>query len=313
MEERTHEPVLLQEVLDALACRPGGFWVDGTVGGGGHAEAILRATVPDGRLLACDRDQEAAATALLRLRPFGDRAVVRHADYRALPSLLDEIGAPPASGILLDLGVSSLQLDDPGRGFSFRTDGPLDMRMDRTQTLTAADLVNTLPVRELEAILKELGEEKAAARIARAIVRARDRAPIRTTLHLARIIADVVAPSSRIHPATRAFQALRIATNRELEGLDRLLAEAITRLAPEGRLAVVAFHSLEDRIVKRTFASLTRRCVCPRDLPVCVCGRPGLVRSVTRRAVRPGAEEVRRNPRSRSARLRAVERLVEAA
>jgi 16S rRNA (cytosine1402-N4)-methyltransferase len=313
MEGRTHEPVLLQEVVDALACRRGGFWVDGTVGAGGHAEAILRATAPDGRLLACDRDPDAVATARQRLRPFGDRAVVRHADYRGLPRLLDEIGAPPVSGILLDLGLSSLQLDDPGRGFSFQTDGPLDMRMDRGQTTTAADLVNTLPARELAAILKEFGEEKAAPRIARAIARERDRAPIRTTQRLAGIIAGVAHGGARIHPATRAFQALRIATNRELDGLDRLLVEAIARLAPGGRIAVVAFHSLEDRIVKRTFRSLTRHCVCPRDLPVCVCGRPGLVRPVTTRAVRPGPAEVRDNPRSRSARLRAMERLVDAA
>src|SRR5262245_21601136 len=157
MEGRTHEPVLLEEVLGALDCRPGGFWVDGTVGAGGHAEAILRATAPDGRLLACDRDRDALATARLRPRPFGDRALVRHADYRGLPRLLDEIGAPAVSGILLDLGLSSLQLDDPERGFTFRTDGPLDMRMDRGQTTTAADLVNTLPARELAAILKEFG------------------------------------------------------------------------------------------------------------------------------------------------------------
>jgi 16S rRNA (cytosine1402-N4)-methyltransferase len=313
MEGRTHEPVLLEEVLDALACRPGGFWADGTVGAGGHAEAILRATAPDGRLLACDRDQAAIETTRHRLRPFGDRAVVRHADYRDLPRLLDEIGAPPVSGILLDLGVSSLQLDDPARGFSFRMDGPLDMRMDRGQTTTAADLVNTLPARDLAAILKGLGEEKGASRIAHAIVRARESTPIRTTLQLAGLIAGVSTAASRIHPATRTFQALRIATNRELEGLDRLLKEAIARLAPGGRLAVVSFHSLEDRIVKRTFRSLTRHCVCPRDLPVCVCGRPGLVRSITTRAVRPGADEIRRNPRSRSARLRAVERLAEAA
>lgn len=311
MEGTAHEPVLLREALQALAVRPGGLWVDGTVGGGGHAEAILRATAPDGRLLACDRDLQAVESARERLAPFGDRAVLRHADYRRLPALLDEIGADRVSGILLDLGISSPQLDDPGRGFSFQKDGPLDMRIDRSQTTTAADLVNTLPEDRLAAILKEFGEDRAAKRVARAVARARARAPILTTGRLAEIVA-AAAPAhgpSRIHPATRAFQALRIAVNRELEGLDRLLEEAAARLEPGGRIAVVSFHSLEDRVVKRTFRGLTRRCVCPRDLPVCACGRPGVVRLVTPRAVRPSADEERRNPRCRSARLRAAERL----
>jgi 16S rRNA (cytosine1402-N4)-methyltransferase len=285
--------------------------VDGTVGAGGHAEALLRATAPDGRLLACDRDAEALEPVRQRLLPFGERVVLRHADYRLLPSLLDEMGAGPVSGILLDLGVSSLQLDDPGRGFSLHKDGPLDMRIDRSQPATAAELVNTLPEERLAAILKDYGEERAAGRIARALARARARAPIETTRRLAEIVA-AAAPArgpSRIHPATRSFQALRIATNRELDGLDRLLEEAARRLEPGGRIAVISFHSLEDRVVKRTLRGLTRRCVCPRDLPVCACGRPGVVRLVTARAVRPSAEEARRNPRSRSARLRAAERL----
>ncbi len=309
MDGRTHEPVLQREVLAALACRPGGFWVDGTVGGGGHAEAILRATSPGGRLLACDRDAGAVEAARARLRPFGDRVDLRHADYRRLPALLDEIGAAPVSGILLDLGISSLQIDDPGRGFSFQKDGPLDMRIDRSQPGTAADLVNALPEEELAAILREFGEEKRARRIAHAVARARDSAPIRTTLELAGIVTAVVAGTSRIHPATRTFQALRIATNRELEGLDLFLEEAIARLAPGGRIAAISFHSLEDRVVKRTFRRLTRRCLCPRGLPVCACGRPGVVRLVQTRAVRPSQEEVRSNPRSRSAKLRAAERL----
>jgi 16S rRNA (cytosine1402-N4)-methyltransferase len=250
-------------------------------------------------------------SARLRLLPFGERVVLRHADYRLLPALLDELGAGPISGILLDLGISSLQLDDPGRGFSFQKDGPLDMRIDRSQPATAADLVNTLSEDRLAAILKEYGEERAAGRIARAIVRARVRAPIEATLRLAEIVA-AAAPArgpSRIHPATRTFQALRIATNSELEGLDRLLEEAAGRLEPGARIAVISFHSLEDRIVKRTLRGLTRRCVCPRDLPVCACGRPGIVRLVTARAVRPSAGEMLGNPRSRSARLRAAERL----
>jgi len=315
METTAHQPVLLREALEALAVRPGGFWVDGTVGAGGHAEAILRATAPEGRLLACDRDAEALETARRRLAPFGERVVFRHADYRRLGALLDEVGGPPVAGILLDLGISSLQLDDPGRGFSFQKDGPLDMRMDRTERTTAADLVGALAEERLAAILREHGEEKAARRIARALVRERARAPIATTRRLAEIVASVlpVRGPSRIHPATRTFQALRIAVNREIEGLDRLIEEAVTRLEPGGRIAVISFHSLEDRVVKQTLRGLTRRCVCPRGLPVCACGRPGVVRLVGSKALRPSAEEALHNPRSRSARLRTAERLAAAA
>jgi 16S rRNA (cytosine1402-N4)-methyltransferase len=315
MEATAHRPVLLREALAALAVRPGGFWVDGTVGAGGHAEAILRATSPDGRLLACDRDAESLQTARARLAPFEERVVLRHADYRRLPELLDEVGVPAVAGILLDLGISSLQLDDAERGFSFRKDGPLDMRIDRTQPATAADLVNSLAEERLAAILKEYGEEKAAGRIARAVGRERAKAPITSTRRLAEIVAATVPGRgpSRIHPATRTFQALRIATNREIEGLDSLIETAAGRLQPGGRIAVIAFHSLEDRIVKKSLRGLTRRCVCPRDLPICVCGRPGLVRMITGKAVRPSAEEARVNPRSRSARLRAAERLESAA
>ena len=315
MEATAHRPVLLREALAALAVRPGGFWVDGTVGAGGHAEAILRATSPDGRLLACDRDAESLRTARARLAPFEERVVLRHADYRRLPELLDEVGVPAVAGILLDLGISSLQLDDAERGFSFRKDGPLDMRIDRTQPATAADLVNSLAEERLAAILKEYGEEKAAGRIARAVARERAKAPITSTRRLAEIVAATVPVRgpSRIHPATRTFQALRIATNREIEGLGSLIETAAGRLQPGGRIAVIAFHSLEDRIVKKSLRGLTRRCVCPRDLPICACGRPGLVRMITGKAVRPSAEEARVNPRSRSARLRAAERLESAA
>jgi 16S rRNA (cytosine1402-N4)-methyltransferase len=246
-----------------------------------------------------------------------------HSEHERIPALLDEIGAGPVDGILLDLGVSSLQFDDPRRGFSFREDGPLDMRMDRTQTATAAVLVNTLSEREIASILARFGEEPRAARIARAIVRERERGPITSTGRLAEIVAraagtpparrDRTRPlrSPRIHAATRSFQALRIAVNHELEGLGRLLEDSAGRLRGGGRLVVISFHSLEDRIVKRTFRSLARRCACPRDLPVCACGRPDLVRLVTPRPIRPTEEEILRNPRSRSARLRLVERLDE--
>ncbi len=289
--------------------------MDGTVGAGGHAEAILRASAPDGRLLGCDRDLEALEAAGRRLAPFGERAVLRHADYRRLPGLLDELGHGQICGILLDLGISSLQIDDPERGFSFREDGPLDMRMDRSQPVTAADLVNSLPADRLASIFGRFGEEPAARRIASAIARARTRVPIRTTRALAEIVSGAVPGrrGGRIHPATRVFQALRIEVNAELQGLDRLLEEAARRLLPGGRIAVIAFHSLEDRIVKTTLRGLTRRCVCPRGLPVCACGRPGLLRPVTAKPVRPSAEEIDDNPRSRSARLRAAERLEPAA
>ncbi|PYS96108.1 MAG: 16S rRNA (cytosine(1402)-N(4))-methyltransferase [Acidobacteria bacterium] len=310
MEKGTHRPVLLREAVAALGCRPGGFWVDGTVGAGGHAEAILRASAPDGRLLGLDRDREALERARRLLAPFGDRVALRHDDFRSLPEILEASGRPP-DGILLDLGISSQQIDDPARGFSFQEDGPLDMRMDRTQDTTAATLVNALPARELAAIVARYGEEPAARRIARALVAERAREPITTTGRLAAIVARVARSRrrTRTHPATRTFQALRIAVNRELDGLDRLIEQAVERLPPGGRIAVISFHSLEDRIVKRALRALARRCVCPRDLPLCACGRPDLARLLGRKPVRPGAEEARDNPRSRSARLRAAERL----
>ena len=265
MEKGTHRPVLLREAVAALGCRPGGFWVDGTVGAGGHAEAILRASAPDGRLLGLDRDREALERARRLLAPFGDRVALRHDDFRSLPEILEASGRPP-DGILLDLGISSQQIDDPARGFSFQEDGPLDMRMDRTQDTTAATLVNALPARELAAIVARYGEEPAARRIARALVAERAREPITTTGRLAAIVARVARSRrrTRTHPATRTFQALRIAVNRELDGLDRLIEQAVERLPPGGRIAVISFHSLEDRIVKRALRALARRREAPR-------------------------------------------------
>jgi len=323
MEHRVaHRPVLLREALAALDCSPGDVVVDGTVGAGGHAEALLQATAPDGRLVGFDRDPEALALARGRLAPFGDRVRLEQADHRRLPALLDAWGLVPVDRILLDLGVSSMQLDDPGRGFSFRLDGALDMRMDRTAAvLTAADLVNGLPEAGLRRLLERFGEEPLAKRIAAAIVRERGRAPFTGTVRLAETIAAAVpAPVRRaaakragrahaVHPATRSFQALRIAVNGEIEGLPELLEQSIARLRPGGRMAVISFHSLEDRAVKETFRSLAHRCICPRGLPVCGCGRPDLVRSVESGAIQASEDEARDNPRSRSARLRAVERL----
>jgi len=277
--------------------RPGGFWVDGTLGAGGHAAALLERCAPDGRLLATDRDAETLDRAPRGLAGSG-RAELVHADFRELPALLDERGARP-DGVLLDLGVSSLQLDDPERGFSFRADGPLDMRLDRSRGETAADLVHGLAECDLADLIYRYGEERASRRVARAIVRARERQPLATTGELAAVVRRVVPRGRRfgLDPATRTFQALRIAVNRELEGLGDALRALAARLAPGGRLAVIAFHSLEDREVKHGFRALAR---------------DGF-RLLTRKPIRPGEAERIANPRSRSARLRGLERLAEAA
>jgi len=286
-----HVPVLLEETLELLAVRPGGLWVDGTLGLGSHAEAVLRATAPDGRLLGLDRDEEALERARARLVPFGARVRLEHADYRELPARL---GDERASGILLDLGVSSLQLDDPERGFSFQREGPLDMRMDRSARGTAAELVNRMRERELADLIHEYGEEPFSRRIARAIVRARETQPIETTTRLAEIVRRA-APKSRrpgFHPATRTFQALRIRVNRELEGLGEAIERTAACLRSGGRIVVIAFHSLEDRAAKQAFRSLA--------------GRGFSL--LTKKPLRPGEAELRQNPRARSARLRALRR-----
>jgi 16S rRNA (cytosine1402-N4)-methyltransferase len=292
-----HVPVLLTETMELLAVRPGGgLWVDGTVGLGGHAETILAASAPDGRLLGLDRDGETLARAGARLAAFGDRARLEQADYREIP---ERLGGEEAVGILLDLGISSAQLDDPQRGFSFQAEGPLDMRMDRSRGETAADLVNRARERDLADLLYAYGEEPASRRIARAIVAARERRPIATTTELADVVRQA-APRRRrpgLHPATRTFQALRIRVNRELDGLGEALERAARCLRPGGRMAVIAFHSLEDRAAKQAFRSLAGR---------------GF-RLLTRKPVRPGEAEVLGNPRARSARLRAVLREEEAA
>ena len=284
-----HEPVLLPEALELLAVRPGGLWVDGTVGLGGHAAEILRRSAPDGHLLALDRDAETLEETRRSLQPFGERARLVHADFRRLPDLM----APAsANGILLDLGVSSRQLDEPERGFSFRAEGPLDMRMDRSQGQTAAEAVNRMREADLADLIYRFGEEPKSRRVARAIVEARRRARIVTTTALAEVVRRAARGRPGLDPATRTFQALRIHVNRELERLGPTLAELAGLLVPGGRLAVIAFHSLEDREVKQTFRELAR----------------GGFRLLTRKPVRPTAEEARRNPRSRSAKLRALAR-----
>ena len=308
-----HVPVLLAETLAALEPERGGLFVDCTLGMGGHAEAMLEAS-PATRLVGIDRDAEALALARERLSRFGDRFRAVHADYRQIADILvREASGEPVAGVLADLGVSSYQLDVADRGFSFAREAPLDMRMDRSTGETAADLVARLPERDLADLIYEYGEERASRRIARAICRVRERGPIATTTELAEIVArasGIPRHKQRIHPATRTFQALRIAVNRELEGLDRFLGEAVAALAaPGGRIAIITFHSLEDRIVKRTLNVLSGQCSCPPGLPVCVCGARRLVRSLSRKPVVASDREIEANPRARSAKLRAAERV----
>jgi 16S rRNA (cytosine1402-N4)-methyltransferase len=311
--EVPHAPVLAVEAMDLLRVGPGMTVVDATLGPGGHAEACLERVGPDGRVVGVDRDPSALAYAAERLARFGDRFVALHGDHRDLAAILQEAGVVIADAILADLGISSYQLDDASRGFAFSSDGPLDMRMDPgAGGPTAADLVAGLDARALADLLARWGEEREARRIARAIVAERAVAPIDTTRRLADLLVRVAGPSARrlkIHPATRTFQALRIAVNREIEGIPALVSGAASLLRRGGRLAVISFHSLEDRAVKQSVRGLAHRCVCPSGLPVCACGREDLVRVLTSRPVVPSDDEIRANPRARSAKLRAVERL----
>ena len=311
--EHGHLPVLVEEVIAMLAPAPGSLQIDATVGGGGHTERILEATTPDGRLLGLDADGAAIARVRERLARFGDRLVLRQANFRELGAIAPAAGFGAVDGCLLDLGLSSFQLADAERGFGFRTGGPLDMRFDSSRGVPAADLVNTLDERELAQLFRRYGEEPHANRFARAIVNARRTQGLETAEQLAELLASVAPrpPRSRrpIHPATRVFQALRIAVNEELEALSDGLAAALDLLRPGGRLVVLSYHSLEDRIVKRFFQQERRGCVCPPESPVCVCGREPRIRLVTTPSLTPSAEEVAANPRARSARLRAAERL----
>jgi 16S rRNA (cytosine1402-N4)-methyltransferase len=297
-----------------LAPAPGSLQVDATLGGGGHAERILDASTPDGRLLGLDADPGAIARVEARLRArFGDRLVLRQTNFRQLATVAPAAGFGLVDGLLFDLGLSSDQLADHERGFGIRTGGPLDMRFDPSQGVPAAELLATLDVLELTALFRRYGEEPRAARIARAIVAGRAIAPIETAEELAELIVRV-APGGppgrrRIHPATRIFQALRIAVNAELDALEAALAAAVDLLRPGGRLVVLSYHSLEDRIVKRFLQAERRGCVCPPSLPICVCGRAPRLRLVTRPSLTPSAAEIAANPRARSARLRAAERL----
>ena len=305
-----HQPVLYHQVLEALAPVSGGDYLDGTLGAGGHAEGILKVSAPRGRLLGLDLDPEALAIARQRLFIYRDRVVLQQASYHLAPQILKSLGWSHLDGILLDLGVSSMQIDQPGRGFSFQKDGPLDMRFDQGEGPTAAELIHSLSQEELARILREYGEERFANRIARAIINAR---PIQSTRALAAVIeATVPYYEAGLHPATRTFQALRIATNTELEKLTLALPGLVNILAPGGRIAVISFHSLEDRIVKQFFKTESSDCICPPEQPVCTCDHSASINIITRKPIRPGAQEIMENPRARSARLRVAEKIKKA-
>jgi 16S rRNA (cytosine1402-N4)-methyltransferase len=303
-----HVPVMTREVLAALNVRPGGRYIDGTVGAGGHAYAIMEAAAPGGSLLGIDRDPRALEQARHRLARFGEDVRLEQGSFAEMAQICEKYSFAPVHGVLLDLGLSSMQLEEAERGFSFQREGPLDMRFDPEQEVTAADIVNEYGEDEIADIIARLGEEPRARRIARKIVEHR---PLRTTTELARVIEEAVGGRARrqSHPATRTFQALRIAVNQELLSLDAVLPQAYGLLGDSGRLAVLSYHSLEDRLVKEFISRESKDCICPPRQPVCTCGHKPTVRPVTRGAVRPSPDEVENNPRSRSARLRAAERL----
>jgi len=306
MAETQHQPVLYHEIIHALQPKSPDLYVDGSVGAGGHARGILEACAPDGRLLGLDVDPQALASARETLAPYGERVRLVQASYLYFTDALKECGWTAVQGMLLDLGVSSMQLDTAERGFSFQHEGPLDMRFDPSTPRTAADLVNGLPETELADLIYRYGEEPRARRIAEAIVRAR---PLTTTRQLAEVVRKSIPEHGRIHPATRTFQALRIAVNDELKTLETTLPRATAALAPSGRLAIIAFHSLEDRIIKAFFRRESRDCLCPPRQPVCTCGHKATLRDITRRPIRPSEAEIQDNVRARSARLRVAEKL----
>ena len=310
MSEFHHVSVLLDECIEALNIQPDGIYVDGTLGGAGHSFHIAE-KLTTGRLIGIDRDPIALEAAGKRLEPFGDRVTLVHSNFCQMAKVLDDLGIAGVDGILLDLGVSSPQLDDGARGFSYMADAPLDMRMDSGDALTADTVVNTWSYEELKRILYDYGEERYAPAIAAAIVRRRETAPIRTTLELVDVIRSAMPPAAlreKQHPAKRTFQAIRIAVNDELGSVSRAMETAIPRLNPGGRLAVITFHSLEDRIVKSAMANAAKGCVCPPEFPVCVCGRIPQVTVLTRKPIVSGEEELARNPRARSAKLRVCEK-----
>ena len=304
--EPTHIPVLYQEVLRGLQIKPGGRYIDGTLGGGGHAVGILEKSSPAGQLLGIDADPTAIAISAERLVEYGPRVTMVNANFARLAEIASQCGFRPTDGILLDLGLSSLQLASGERGFSFQLEGPLDMRFNPHQGKPASELVNGLSIPELADILHRYGEERRAQRIAQAIVAAR---PFQTTHQLAEVVAGAVGRRGRIHPATRTFQALRIAVNDELSALSRALPQAVNLLAPQGRLVVISYHSLEDRLVKRFYRQESQDCICPPEVPVCRCDHRAVLEIVTKKPITPSELELEANPRCRSARLRIAARL----
>ena len=311
MSEFTHRPVLLDECIEALNIRPGGTYLDGTLGRAGHSREIAR-RLTSGRLICVDRDQAALDAARERLAPWLDKVTLVHSNFDRVDELLDKLSLPGVDGMLFDLGVSSPQLDDGSRGFSYMADAPLDMRMDQGEGLTAAGVVNTWSQEELRQIIARYGEERYAPQIAGAIVRRRGDKPIETTLELVEAVKSAMpakALREKQHPAKRTFQAIRIAVNDELASVERMLQRAVPRLNPGGRLAVITFHSLEDRIVKTGLAGFAKGCTCPPDFPVCVCGRTPDIKLVNKKPILPTEREIEENPRARSAKLRIAEKL----
>ena len=311
MSEFFHISVLLDECIDGLAIKPDGIYVDGTLGGAGHSSHIA-AKLTTGRLIGIDRDPVALKAAGKRLEPFGDRVTLVHSNFCEMASVLKELNIDGVDGILLDLGVSSPQLDDIERGFSYMGDAPLDMRMNNQDSLSACTVVNSWPYEELKRILYDYGEERYAPQIAAAICRRREAKPIETTLELVDVIRSAMPPAAlreKQHPAKRSFQAIRIAVNDELGSVAKAMEDAMPLLKPGGRLCVITFHSLEDRIVKNAMANAAKGCTCPPNFPVCVCGRKPMVKLVSRKPIVSGHEELERNPRARSAKLRICEKL----
>ena len=306
-----HRSVLLDECIEQLAIRPDGIYLDGTLGGAGHSREIAK-RLTTGRLIGVDRDETALAAAGERLAEFGDRVTLVHSNFKEIDAILDGLGISGVDGMLFDLGVSSPQLDDARRGFSYLHDAPLDMRMDKTDRLTAREVVNEYPQDELRRILYEYGEERYAPSIAAAIVRRREEAPIETTLELVDVIRSAMpakALREKQHPAKRSFQAIRIAVNDELGAVREAMEKAIDCLNPGGRLAVITFHSLEDRIVKAAFQQAAQGCTCPKDFPVCICGKKPKVKLTPRKPILPDEKEIEENPRARSAKLRVCENI----
>lgn len=309
--EFIHKSVLLQECLDGLNIKPDGIYLDGTLGGAGHSSEIVK-RLDTGRLIGVDRDQVALQAAGERLKPYADRVTLVHSNFQEVASVLDQLGIDQIDGMLFDLGVSSPQLDDGARGFSYMADAPLDMRMNREDALTAYDVVNTWDRQELKKIFYEYGEERYAPQVAAAIERHRTEKPIETTLELVDVIRSAMPPQAlreKQHPAKRVFQAIRIAVNDELGSVSRMMEAAIPRLKPGGRLAVITFHSLEDRIVKSAMQQAAKGCVCPPEFPICVCGKKPQIKIITRKPIVSGEVELNENPRARSAKLRIAEKI----